>query len=95
MQCSVAVSELSDPQKAVQMVCHSLRKDLGNAGCDLAFFFVSPHFLKHLEQIVEMIHAQLHPQALIGCMGQGVIGGRQEFEDRPALCLWGLAQPGI
>ncbi|MGD9853305.1 MAG: FIST N-terminal domain-containing protein [Nitrospirales bacterium] len=95
MQCSVAVSEQPDPQKAAKMVSHSLRKDLGDAGCDIAFFFVSPHFLKDLDQMVETIHAQLHPVTLIGCMGDGVIGGHQEFEEGPALCLWGLAQPGI
>lgn len=95
MQCSVSVSELSDPQKSVQAVSQSIRQDLRDARCDLAFCFVSPHFLKNLEQIVEMIHAQLHPVTLIGCMGEGVIGGHQEIEDRPALCLWGLAQPAI
>lgn len=95
MQISVAVSEESDPYKAIQTVSHSLRHDLGNVGCDLAFLFVSPHFLKHLDDMVEVIHSQLHPQTLIGCMGDGVIGGRQEFEDRPALCLWGMAQPTL
>lgn len=95
MHISVAVSEESDPHKAIQMVSHSLREDLGNAGCDLAFFFVSPQFLKNLDHMVETIYDQLHPLTLIGCMGDGVIGGRHEFEDRPAICLWGLAQPNI
>lgn len=95
MRCSVSVSEQSDPDKAIQMVSQSLRTDLGTAGCDLAVFFVSPHFLKNLDQIVETIHAQVHPHTLIGCVGEGVIGGHQELEDRPALCLWGLAKPGV
>jgi small ligand-binding sensory domain FIST len=95
MQCAVSVSEESNPQKAAQTVSQSVHQELGDAGCDLAFVFFSPHFLDDLEPIVEIIQAKLHPKTLLGCLGDGVIGGHQEFEDQPALTLWGLAQPGL
>jgi len=95
MRCAVSVSEQSDPRKAAQLVSHAVRQELGAAECDLAFVFFSHHFLDDLDQIVELIQAKLHPRTMLGCLGDGVIGGHHEIEDQPALALWGLAQPGL
>ena len=95
MQCAVSVSNHSDPQYAAQTVSHSVHQELGKQECHLACCFFSAHFLNDLEKIVDVIQASLHPRTLLGCLGDGVIGGHHEFEDQPALILWGLSQPGL
>ncbi len=90
MQCHVALSQEAHPEAAAQAVAASVYEALGQAECHLAFVFFSPHYFSDIQRMVEIIHENLRPQALVGCMGQGVIGGNQEIEEHPGLVLWGL-----
>jgi len=90
MQCHVALSQESNPAAAAQAVSQSVHEALGKAGCHLAFVFFSPHFSSETQQIIEIIHEKLRPQTLIGCMGEGVIGGKEEIEEHPGLVVWGI-----
>jgi small ligand-binding sensory domain FIST len=95
MQCHVALSQESNPEVAAQAVAQSLQEALGEAGCHLAFVFFSPHFSAEIQGMIEMIHKKLCPQTLIGCMGEGVIGGEKEIEEHPGLVLWGIRNTGM
>jgi small ligand-binding sensory domain FIST len=95
MKCHVALSQESNPEVAAQAVSQSVYETLGEAGCHLAFVFFSPHFSSEVQSIIEMIHNKLHPQILIGCMGEGVIGGEKEIEEHPGLVLWGIRNAGM
>jgi len=95
MQCHVALSQESNPALAAQAVSQSVQEALGEAGCHLAFVFFSPHFSSEVQSLIEMIHEKLHPQTLIGCMGEGVLGGEKEIEEDPGLVLWGISNTGM
>lgn len=95
MQCHVALSQESNPAMAAQAVSQSVHEALGEGGCHLAFVFFSPHFSLEIQSIIEMIHENLRPRALIGCMGEGVIGGEKEIEEHPGLVLWGIRNTGM
>ncbi|MCA9422521.1 MAG: FIST C-terminal domain-containing protein [Nitrospira sp.] len=90
MQCHVALSQESHPEVAAHAVAASVYEALGEAECHLAFVFFSPHFSSDIQRMVDIIHEELRPQTLVGCMGQGIIGGDQEIEEHPGLVLWGL-----
>ncbi len=90
MQCHVALSHEAHPEVAAHAVAASVHEALGEAECHLAFVFFSPHFSSDIPRMVEIIHENLRPQTLVGCMGQGIIGGDQEIEEQPGLVLWGL-----
>ena len=90
MQCHVALSQEAHPEAAAQAVAVSVYEALGQAECHLAFVFFSPHYSSDIQRMVDIIHENLRPQVLVGCMGQGVIGGDQEIEEHPGLVLWGL-----
>ena len=62
--------------------------------CDLAVFFASSSFAPAYPQILGRLRAATAGGVLIGCSGQGVIGGEQEIEGRPAMALLTLALPG-
>jgi len=91
MQCQVAVSQDLNAQQAAQIVSRSVHDAFGGRGCDFACMFFSPHFSEDLPALVEIIHQNLEPRVLVGCMGAGVIGGTQEIEEHPGLVLWGLS----
>ena len=87
MQCHVALSQEAHPEAAAQAVAVSVYEALGQAECHLAFVFFSPHYSSDIQRMVDIIHENLRPQVLVGCMGQGVIGGDQEIEEHPGLVL--------
>ena len=52
----------------------------------MLFLRSSPrHHCDEAERIVEKLWLELDPQALVGCSGQGVIGGSREVEDSPGM----------
>lgn len=95
MQCHVALSQEPIPEVAAQAVAESVHEALGKGGCHLAFVFFSPHFSSEIQVMIELIHEKLRPQTLIGCMGEGVIGGEKEIEEHPGLVLWGIRNTGM
>jgi small ligand-binding sensory domain FIST len=54
---------------------------------DVVFAFITAHHCDEAERIVEKLWLELDPQALVGCSGQGVIGGCREVEDAPGMAL--------
>lgn len=95
MNCHVALSQNTNSDLAAQAVAQEVRSGLGRETCDLAFLFFSPHFSPHLEKILQCIHERLGPITLIGCMGTGIIGGKEEIEEEPGLVLWGIRHAGM
>lgn len=55
---------------------------------DLVVAFLSPHHERFVHEIGSAIDRLLHPGALVGATAAGVIGGRTEIEDGPAMSLW-------
>jgi small ligand-binding sensory domain FIST len=61
---------------------------------DLAVVFASPHFVPHAEILLDAVHEAAGPQALIGCISQGIVAGESEIEEAPAIAVWLARLPG-
>jgi small ligand-binding sensory domain FIST len=61
---------------------------------DLAFVFLSPHHLDDAPIAVHKLVEELGPRHLVGCVGEGVLGGSREIEAGPALAVWAGSLPG-
>ena len=81
-----AISTLSDADAAVSDVLRSLeQQDRLNA--DAAFVFFTAHHNPEAERLVERLWLELDPQCMVGCSGDGVIGGDLEVERQPGLAV--------
>lgn len=71
-----------------------VRGALNGAEPELAYLFVSPSHLPEVDVAAAVIREQLGPRHLLGCVAEGVVGGRRELETGPGLSLWAGALPG-
>ena len=63
-------------------------------GMDLLLVFASYPFAPYFEAILARIREVTACRTVAGCSGQGVIGGDQEIEGRPAITIMGMNLPG-
>lgn len=75
----------SAPDATAEVVGAVLDRDLEP---DLAVVFCSEHHVDAFADIVGTIRTLVHPGRLIAATAGGVIGGREEVEDEPAVSLW-------
>ena len=95
MLVHVEVSRDTDPRRASEEVSKSVREALNTGPIDLAFLFFTPHYAEDVETILKTVHEELAPRVLLGCMGQGVIGKTEEFEELPVVTLWAATLPNV
>jgi len=62
---------------------------------DVALLFITMHHRDDAGQILQRVQDELEPQALIGCTGEGVIGGEHEIEREPGMALMVGKMPGV
>jgi small ligand-binding sensory domain FIST len=55
---------------------------------DLAVVFASVHHASVADQVLDAVHEVASPDALIGCVGEAVVGGSREVEAEPAVSVW-------
>ena len=94
MQVLTALSTTAVTEDALEEACRDVSAGLAGRSADLAFVFFSPDHSDSAELIVSTIRERLRPTVLLGCSAESVIGGAQEVEGRPALCLWVGHLPG-
>jgi small ligand-binding sensory domain FIST len=68
--------------------------ELGAAGVDLAFCFLSQEHAERAEDVAGAVRAMLRPRVLLGCAAQGIVAGERELEDGPAVAVWAGSLPG-
>lgn len=95
MQFASAMSREVQTAAAVAEVVDSVSGRLAGQPAHLGLVFASPHHLKDFPQQLQVIQEGLPSHTLIGCTGGGVIGDRQEVEQRPALSLMAAHLPGV
>jgi small ligand-binding sensory domain FIST len=95
MLFKASISTQEDSGRAIQEICDEVTHALSGQRVDLALLFVSQHHREELEPILSKIHKDIQPGVLLGCTGEGIIGGGQELERQPALCLWVAHLPGV
>lgn len=54
---------------------------------ELAVAFASQHYWSEGEELASAMGSALGPVPLVGCLAEGVVGGRREVEDDPAVSL--------
>ena len=69
-------------------------KGLEGRPSDLAVVFASIHHAPAADQVLEAVHRAASPAAVIGCIGEAVVGGTREVEGDPAVSVWLGAFPG-
>src|SRR5262245_1599333 len=87
MPFAAAISRQSQTMRALDEVCSQVAGP-AVAGPDLALVFFSPHHAGAAENIAATLQERLAPRALLGCVGEAVIGNDQEVEQQPAVSLW-------
>lgn len=87
MSFASALSTADDASRAAEEVAHNVRNQL-SATPDLAAVFYSPHHAAIADEIARALHEHLEAKTLVGVLGESIIGGSKEIEDRPAVALW-------
>jgi small ligand-binding sensory domain FIST len=95
MQAASAIATGQDWEGALDQVLGEVIDGLDGAAPDLAVLFASPDYVPHYSELVQTVHDRIVPRVLIGCSGQGVIGGAQEIEQEPAISLLAFSLPGV
>lgn len=93
MQAHVAVSKHPDAVQAGTEVAANTQTAFKGAGVDLGFLFYTPHYRNQDDRLLSALRAELGIGLMLGCMGEGVIGGDEEVEDGPAVVLWSAHLP--
>ncbi len=83
----VGISLQKDTESAAEEACREASRDW-QGRTDLAVLFVSPAHGDSLEKITAIVAKTFFPGVVLGCTGQGTIGGNRELEREPAVVLW-------
>ena len=94
MRFHSAVNDADDSGAAVARAIAETRAAIGDR-TDLVFLFFTAGHHDEADAIVERVWLELDPQAVVGCSGEGVIGGDAEIERRPGLALLAASMPGV
>ena len=80
---STAIPTATAADEAAQAAVTVLGRDP-----DLAVAFFSPHHAANAAELASVLAERTGAKAVIGVLGESVIGGSREIEDRPAVSLW-------
>jgi small ligand-binding sensory domain FIST len=88
MPFAAALSTASRAATAAQEVALAALHGRGGRAPDLAVAFYSPHLAADAADLAGVLAERTGAKALVGVLGESVIGGSREVEDRPATALW-------
>lgn len=93
-QFASAISTREDLSAAIDEVCGRIQSQLDSSP-NLVFAFGSAdrNDPDASNQIVQQLNSRLKPEQLLGCMGESIVGKRQEIEFQPALSVWAAQLP--
>lgn len=74
-------------QAAVEAAAHA-RDELAGEAPTLAVLFGSRSHTEQAVDILDAVQRTVEAPALIGCIAQGIVAGRREIEDGPAVAVW-------
>lgn len=89
-----AASTAADHQQALDEVVPAVLDQVGERP-DLVVCFFSMDHVEAAAGIALSLSERTGTAAIIGCTAGGVIGGRRELEDSPALSVWAARLPGV
>lgn len=90
----------ADPVEAAAMAAEAARAGLAGGagtgpGVDLVQVFAEARFASRLGEVGKVVARALSPRCVIGVTAQGVIAGRHECEERPAVSVLAASLPGV
>ncbi len=88
MKVGAALSTKPEARSAAVEAALQAAQRLGEREPNLAIVFASAHFAQQAEAIVDAVHEAATPQALAGCVAEGVVGTGKEVEAQPAVSVW-------
>ncbi len=74
-------------QAAVEAAAHA-RDELAGEAPSLAVLLGSRSHTDEAVEVLDAVQEMVEPPALIGCVAQAIVAGRQEMEDEPAVAVW-------
>ena len=86
MRFHSGISDQEATDEAVADLIDQAHDALGDA-IDVATVFFTEHHREDIEAVIERLWLELDPQCMIGCSGEGVIGGSREIERAPGISL--------
>jgi len=90
----VSVNDNESTPDALQSVIEDAAAHVDDV--DVALLFFTTHHRDQIGPAIEQAWLELDPQALVGCSGEGVIGGQREIERSPGMALLvGKLPPGV
>lgn len=88
VRIGVGVSTAPDArQAAVEATTHA-RDELAGEAPTLAVLFGSRAHTDQAVDVLDAVQRMVEAPALIGCIAQGIVAGRREIEDGPAVAVW-------
>lgn len=84
----------AEPREAAIEAAMAAREPADGAPPSLGVVFASPHHTEAAGALLDAVHDAAAPEALIGCVGESVIGGDREVEGEPAVAVWLAWLPG-
>ena len=93
MPFAAALSNRPKLASAIEEIGLAIATELGGVEPDLAFVFVSHHYVTRFADLAASLKEALGAKLLLGCTGETVIGGSRECEDGPALSVWCASMP--
>jgi small ligand-binding sensory domain FIST len=95
MRFASGISDAVNAEAAVDAACRQAAEQLAGVPCHLAWLFVSPVYRAAWGDLARRVREALQPGLLLGCSGNGLIGGGQEFEWVPAVSVFAAHLPGV
>jgi small ligand-binding sensory domain FIST len=88
------LSTNEDGREAARAALDAALAPLGGQPADLVLLFVSPQHEDVQRAIIDIATDRVGGATVLGCSAGGVIGGRREIEDAPAVAAWAASLPG-
>jgi len=89
------LSAVSDAPNTAEAVTRVIDQVKSRESIDLAMLFITAAHASEAEWIVDRVNTELDPQTLVGCAGEGVIGGDREIERSPGISLLAGTMPEV
>jgi small ligand-binding sensory domain FIST len=94
VNAGAGLSTHSDSRAAAEEAANEALDALDGERAALALLFASLHHAESARAVLDVVHETVAPVALIGCVGEAVVGGSREIEAEPAVSVWVGAIPG-